>query len=215
MPRPEPRGTAMRRRDSSASWRRGGWWPLAARAQQTERMRRIGVLMSLAADDPEVRPASRRSCRDCSAGLDDGRNVQIDYRWAQAMRSTFANMRRNWSRWRRTFPGHWRLERGAVAAGDTNSADRVHRSPIRSAPALSTAWRSPAATLRVSRLRIRHEREMARTAQGDRAQRDARGDHSGPHHSLRDRPVRRDPVRWRRRFGVEVRPIDVRDAERN
>ena len=28
-------------------------WPLAARAQQPERMRRIGVLMNLAADDPE------------------------------------------------------------------------------------------------------------------------------------------------------------------
>ena len=28
-------------------------WPLAARAQQGERMRRIGVLMHLAADDPE------------------------------------------------------------------------------------------------------------------------------------------------------------------
>ena len=28
-------------------------WPLAARAQQSERMRRIGVLMPLAADDPE------------------------------------------------------------------------------------------------------------------------------------------------------------------
>ena len=28
-------------------------WPLAARAQQGERMRRIGVLMNLAADDPE------------------------------------------------------------------------------------------------------------------------------------------------------------------
>ena len=29
-------------------------WPLAARAQQAERVRRIGVLMNLAADDPEV-----------------------------------------------------------------------------------------------------------------------------------------------------------------
>ena len=28
-------------------------WPLAVRAQQRERVRRIGVLMSLAADDPE------------------------------------------------------------------------------------------------------------------------------------------------------------------
>ena len=29
-------------------------WPLAARAQQPERMRRIGVLMHLAVDDPEI-----------------------------------------------------------------------------------------------------------------------------------------------------------------
>ena len=28
-------------------------WPLAARAQQPDRMRRIGILMSVAADDPE------------------------------------------------------------------------------------------------------------------------------------------------------------------
>jgi putative tryptophan/tyrosine transport system substrate-binding protein len=29
-------------------------WPLAARAQQRERMRRIGILMNLAADDPQA-----------------------------------------------------------------------------------------------------------------------------------------------------------------
>ena len=34
-------------------------WPLAARAQQGERVRRIGVLMNLAADDPEA-PAPQR-----------------------------------------------------------------------------------------------------------------------------------------------------------
>jgi putative ABC transport system substrate-binding protein len=32
-------------------------WPLAARAQQGERMRRIGVLLNLAADDPDPRSA--------------------------------------------------------------------------------------------------------------------------------------------------------------
>ena len=31
-------------------------WPLAARAQQPERMRRIGALMSVAENDPELRP---------------------------------------------------------------------------------------------------------------------------------------------------------------
>jgi hypothetical protein len=33
-------------------------WPLASRAQQVERMRRVGVLMPLAADDPEGHTAS-------------------------------------------------------------------------------------------------------------------------------------------------------------
>src|SRR6516165_4060962 len=57
-------------------------WPLAARAQQGERMRRIGVLMSLGADDSE---SSRRLTAFVQAlrqlGWTDGRNVQIEYRW--------------------------------------------------------------------------------------------------------------------------------------
>ena len=57
-------------------------WPLAARAQQAERMRRIGVLMSHAADDPEGQARVAAFGRRCSnwAGP-TGRNVQIDYRW--------------------------------------------------------------------------------------------------------------------------------------
>ena len=42
-------------------------WPIVARAQQRERMRRIGVLINLAADDPErqlVLPRSHRGCRN-------------------------------------------------------------------------------------------------------------------------------------------------------
>ena len=38
-------------------------WPLGARAQRGERVRRIGAFISLAAGDAEGRPASRRSCR--------------------------------------------------------------------------------------------------------------------------------------------------------
>jgi putative ABC transport system substrate-binding protein len=57
-------------------------WPLAVRAQQPERMRRIGLLMNLAADDPE----SQRRVTAFVQGLQelgwtDGRNVQIDFRW--------------------------------------------------------------------------------------------------------------------------------------
>src|SRR5262245_32255402 len=57
-------------------------WPLAARAQQAERMRRIGVLMPLAADDPEARVRLIAFMQALQhLGWADGRNVQIDTRW--------------------------------------------------------------------------------------------------------------------------------------
>ncbi len=58
-------------------------WPLVARAQQTDRVRRIGVLVAAAADDPEYRAriaAFRQGLQQL--GWSDGRNVQIDTRWA-------------------------------------------------------------------------------------------------------------------------------------
>ena len=57
-------------------------WPLAARAQQGERMRRIGVLMTLAADDPEGQARLTAFVQGLQElGWTDGRNVRIDYRW--------------------------------------------------------------------------------------------------------------------------------------
>jgi putative tryptophan/tyrosine transport system substrate-binding protein len=58
-------------------------WPLAARAQQGGRMRRIGVLMALAPSDPEAQQrvnAFEAGLRDL--GWVEGRNLRIDYRWA-------------------------------------------------------------------------------------------------------------------------------------
>ena len=57
-------------------------WPLAARAQQGERVRRIGVLMNVAADDAEA-PARVGAFSQGLAelGWTIGRNVRIDYRW--------------------------------------------------------------------------------------------------------------------------------------
>ena len=57
-------------------------WPLAVRAQQSERVRRIGVLMNVAADDPEA-PARVGAFSQGLAelGWTIGRNVRIDYRW--------------------------------------------------------------------------------------------------------------------------------------
>ena len=52
-------------------------WPLAARAQQ-ERMRRIGVLMNLAADDPEALGRITAFVQGLQQlGWTDGRNVRI------------------------------------------------------------------------------------------------------------------------------------------
>src|SRR5262245_27634095 len=58
-------------------------WPLAARAQQSERMRRIGVLQVQAADDPEQQArlaAFRQGLQQL--GWSEGQNVRIEYRWS-------------------------------------------------------------------------------------------------------------------------------------
>jgi putative ABC transport system substrate-binding protein len=57
-------------------------WPLAARAQQPERMRRIGVLNYLAADDPDSSPRVAAFAHALQElGWHGGRNILIDYRW--------------------------------------------------------------------------------------------------------------------------------------
>jgi putative ABC transport system substrate-binding protein len=57
-------------------------WPLAVRAQQSDRMRRIGILMNLAADDPAGQALVEAVLQGLQeAGWAVGRNVQIDIRW--------------------------------------------------------------------------------------------------------------------------------------
>jgi putative ABC transport system substrate-binding protein len=60
-------------------------WPLAARAEQSERMRRIGVLMGFPDSDPEAQAmiaAFRQGL--AKLGWAEGRNIRSDYRWARA-----------------------------------------------------------------------------------------------------------------------------------
>src|SRR5262252_1634566 len=57
-------------------------WPLAARAQQAERMRRIGVLTGFAADDPAEQSRVLAFAQALAqSGWTEGRNVRIDIRW--------------------------------------------------------------------------------------------------------------------------------------
>jgi len=58
-------------------------WPLAARAQQPQQMRRIGVLMPFAEDDPEAKArlvAFRQGLE--KRGWSEGRNIRIDTRFS-------------------------------------------------------------------------------------------------------------------------------------
>src|SRR5437660_546820 len=58
-------------------------WPLVARAQQGERMRRIGVLSNPGPDDAEMRARSAAFVQGLQElGWIVGRNLQIDYRWS-------------------------------------------------------------------------------------------------------------------------------------
>jgi hypothetical protein len=60
-------------------------WPLAARAQQPERMRRIGILLPAAADDVEFQARVGAFLQGLQqSGWSIGRNVRIDTRWATA-----------------------------------------------------------------------------------------------------------------------------------
>jgi putative ABC transport system substrate-binding protein len=58
-------------------------WPLAARAQQTDGVRRIGVLMPPAATDPQAQLQVTTFVRQLQElGWAEGRDLRIDYRWA-------------------------------------------------------------------------------------------------------------------------------------
>src|SRR5258705_6613538 len=58
-------------------------WPLAARAQRDKRMWRVGVLMPYAANDPQAQTRNAAFLQGLQQlGWTVGTNVQIDYRWA-------------------------------------------------------------------------------------------------------------------------------------
>ena len=92
-------------------------WPLAARAQQPERMRRVGVLMSFASDGPEAQPRLLAFAQGLQElGWTVGRNLRIDTRWIAGDID-------------RARTGRPLLHRdcglGALVAGDPHHSDRI------------------------------------------------------------------------------------------
>src|SRR5262245_20462709 len=72
----------IRRREFITLFASAAAWPLAARAQQGERVRRIGVLAAYAQNDPEaqVRVVAFRQALQ-GLGWTEGRNIAMEYRW--------------------------------------------------------------------------------------------------------------------------------------
>ena len=174
------------------------------RARSSRAMRRIGVLMNVAADDPEAQAHLAAFLQGLAGiGLDRWPQRADRYSLGRGRCRPTADMRRNWSRLRRMSFWPPARSRGIVATGNPHRADRVRdRSPIRSVRGFVASLARPGGNATgFTSVRIQHEREMAGTAQGDRAERDARG---GPSRSHPNLPGSANLVRsrpWRRRSG--------------
>ncbi|MGC1844856.1 MAG: ABC transporter substrate binding protein [Pseudolabrys sp.] len=124
-------------------------WPFAVRAQQPERMRRIGILLPAAADDAEFQAWVGSFLQGLQQlGWTIGRNVQIDTRWATA---NAAAIRRHATELAALAPDLI-LAHGSMTVGP--SLEATHTVPIvcsRSPPILSVlassiTWRGRAVT---------------------------------------------------------------------
>ena len=128
--RPRRRGDRVRRREFITLL--GGAavaWPLAARAQQGERVRRIGLLTSVIETDPDFQ-ARLRAFRQAlqQLGWTEGRNVRIDYRFGSVgdPDRIRADTRRIWSHSRRTSSvATGSPDRDSVATNEPDRPDRV------------------------------------------------------------------------------------------
>ena len=169
-------------------------WPLAARAQQRERVRKVGVLSAVDDQNNKLRLAAFQQ-RLQQLGWTDGNDVQIDYRFAEG---TLQSYRKDAAELvalapdviltlgralevmlqaTRTVPIVFAYSADPVGAGFVESLSR------------------PGGNATGFLLFEYDERKMAGASQRDRAGYDASASPSGSHRHGRDRPIRRYSVR--------------------
>ena len=117
----------LRRREFIAGLGGAAAWPLAAGAQQGDRVRRIGYLASLDENDPVARSGVYLSAfTQALAGLGwtVGRNLRMDLRWGGDAPIAFERSRRSWSA---CTPTSSKLDPGnrRRPAGDADNPDRL------------------------------------------------------------------------------------------
>jgi putative ABC transport system substrate-binding protein len=116
-------------------------WPIAALAQQPKRVRRIGVLMSTAADDSLGQAWSAAFAQGLQQlGWEVGANVRIDYRWGGGDTERF----RRYAAELVALAPDVIVATAASIVGDLQQASRTV--PIRLGAAWSRTWRDRAAT---------------------------------------------------------------------
>jgi len=170
--------------------------PLAARAQESERMRRIGVLLPGTADDAEYQARMATFLQGLQQlGWSDGRNLRIDIRYAAGD----ANLTRKYAAELVALAPDVILAPGSTSLGPLLQATRT-------VPIVFATILDPVGAGFVDSLArpggnatgfIAFEyglSGMVGTAQADRAKPDASRDPSGSSHCRRDRAVCRDPV---------------------
>ena len=83
----------MRRREFIAGLGGAAAWPVVARAQQSERVRRIGLLSAFAENDPEAQAWNRELLQRLQElGWANGRNVEIDFRFADGVEARLSSL---------------------------------------------------------------------------------------------------------------------------
>jgi len=94
----------MRRREFISLLGGVAAWPLAARAQQADRVRRIAMLIAAYAQTDREGQARVAAFLDTlqRLGWSDGRNVRFEYRWGGGDVDPQRPLRQNWSAPRRT-----------------------------------------------------------------------------------------------------------------
>jgi ABC transporter substrate binding protein len=173
-------------------------WPLAAHAQQPERMRRIGVLIPYAADDPEGQARTAAFLQGLQQlGWTEGRNVRIDYRWSAGD----ADRARRYAAELVALAPDVILASGTSTVGPLLQATRtvpivfpVIGDPVGAGFVDSLARPGGNATGFMSR-EYSLSGKWLELLKRDRAERDARGGPSGCRSIRRPRPVRRHPGR--------------------
>jgi hypothetical protein len=152
-------------------------WPLAARAQQGDRMRRVGVLSNPGSDDAEMQSRTAAFVQGSQElGWTVGRNLQIDYRWSNGDAERLRSHALELVALKPTLCWPRPASRSCCSCRPTAAFQSYLRR--RSIP-LAWCRRKLIAAGRqqhwIYPIRIQHSREMAGVAQRDRAGHDASG----------------------------------------